>query len=225
MIEFFSNLFAPIIHILQTILGAFYSVTSAAGLESYGFPIILLTILIKLVTYPLTVKQVKSMKAMQDIQPKMKKIQEKYKHDPQMLQQKTGELFREAGVNPLAGCLPLLVQMPILMGMYYALFNFTFPSAEAAAFFWLPSMSEPDPYYILPVLSAATTFLQQKMTSSEMTGQMKIMMTVMPLFIGWISLKFPSGLVLYWVTMNIVQIAQQWWMYRGDRSSKKKEAE
>lgn len=216
MIEFFSNLFAPIIHILQTILGAFYSVTSAAGLESYGFPIILLTILIKLVTYPLTVKQVKSMKAMQDIQPKMKKIQEKYKHDPQMLQQKTGELFREAGVNPLAGCLPLLVQMPILMGMYYALFNFTFPSAEAAAFFWLPSMSEPDPYYILPVLSAATTFLQQKMTSSEMTGQMKIMMTVMPLFIGWISLTFPSGLVLYWVTMNVVQIIQQWWMYRSE---------
>ena len=215
MIEFFSNLFAPIIHILQMILGAFYSVTSAAGFESYGFPIILLTILIKLVTYPLTVKQVKSMKA------KMKKIQEKYKHDPQMLQQKTGELFREAGVNPLAGCLPLLVQMPILMGMYYALFNFTFPSAEAAAFFWLPSMSEPDPYYILPVLSAATTFLQQKMTSSEMTGQMKIMMTVMPLFIGWISLTFPSGLVLYWVTMNVVQIAQQWWMYRGEDKTAK----
>ena len=216
MIEFFSNLFAPIIHILQVILGAFYSVTSAAGLESYGFPIILLTILIKLVTYPLTVKQVKSMKAMQEIQPKMKKIQEKYKSDPQRLQQKTGELFREAGVNPLAGCLPLLVQMPILMGMYYALFNFTFPSAEAAAFFWLPSMSEPDPYYILPVLSAATTFLQQKMTSSEMTSQMKIMMTVMPLFIGWISLTFPSGLVLYWVTMNVVQIIQQWWMYRSE---------
>ena len=161
------------------------------------------------------------MKAMQDIQPKMKKIQEKYKHDPQMLQQKTGELFREAGVNPLAGCLPLLVQMPILMGMYYALFNFTFPSAEAAAFFWLPSMSEPDPYYILPVLSAATTFLQQKMTSSEMTGQMKIMMTVMPLFIGWISLTFPSGLVLYWVTMNVVQIAQQLWMYRGEDKTAK----
>jgi len=221
LIEFFSNLFAPIIHILQMILGAFYSVTSAAGLESYGFPIILLTILIKLVTYPLTVKQVKSMKAMQDIQPKMKKIQEKYKHDPQMLQQKTGELFREAGVNPLAGCLPLLVQMPILMGMYYALFNFTFPSAEAAAFFWLPSMSEPDPYYILPVLSAAPPFLQQKMPSREMTGQMKIMMTVMPLFIGWISLTFPSGLVLYWVTMNVVQIVQQWWMYRGEDKTAK----
>ena len=216
MIEFFSSLFEPIIHILQMILGAFYSVTSSAELESYGFPIILLTILIKIVTYPLTVKQVKSMKAMQDIQPKMKKIQEKYKNNPQMLQQKTGELFREAGVNPLAGCLPLLVQMPILMGMYYALFNFTFPSEAAAAFYWLPNMSEPDPLYILPVLSALTTFIQQKMTSTEMNAQMKIMMTVMPLFIGWISLNFPSGLVLYWVTMNIVQIIQQWWMYRSE---------
>ena len=213
MIEFFSDLFSPIIHLLQMILGAFYTITSSVGLESYGFPIILLTILIKLVTYPLTVKQVKSMKAMQEIQPKMKKIQEKYKNNPQMLQQKTGELFREAGVNPLAGCLPLLVQMPILMGMYYALFNLAYPSEAAAVFLWLPS--------ILPVLSALTTFIQQKMTSTEMNAQMKIMMTVMPLFIGWISLNFPSGLVLYWVTMNLVQIVQQWWMYRSEGAAAK----
>ena len=221
MIEFFSDLFSPIIHLLQMILGAFYTITSSVGLESYGFPIILLTILIKLVTYPLTVKQVKSMKAMQEIQPKMKKIQEKYKNNPQMLQQKTGELFREAGVNPLAGCLPLLVQMPILMGMYYALFNLAYPSEAAAVFLWLPSMSDPNPLYILPVLSALTTFIQQKMTSTEMNAQMKIMMTVMPLFIGWISLNFPSGLVLYWVTMNLVQIAQQWWMYRSEGAAAK----
>ncbi len=221
MIEFFSDLFSPIIHLLQMILGAFYTITSSVGLESYGFPIILLTILIKLVTYPLTVKQVKSMKAMQEIQPKMKKIQEKYKNNPQMLQQKTGELFREAGVNPLAGCLPLLVQMPILMGMYYALFNLAYPSEAAAVFLWLPSMSDPDPLYILPVLSALTTFIQQKMTSTEMNAQMKIMMTVMPLFIGWISLNFPSGLVLYWVTMNLVQIVQQWWMYRSEGAAAK----
>ena len=221
MIEFFSDLFSPIIHLLQMILGAFYTITSSVGLESYGFPIILLTILIKIGTYPHTVKQVKSMKAMQEIQPKMKKIQGKYKNNPQMLQQKTGELFREAGVNPLAGCLPLLVQMPILMGMYYALFNLAYPSEAAAVFLWLPSMSDPDPLYILPVLSALTTFIQQKMTSTEMNAQMKIMMTVMPLFIGWISLNFPSGLVLYWVTMNLVQIVQQWWMYRSEGAAAK----
>ena len=165
------------------------------------------------------VKQRTNADALEEIE---KKIQEKYKDNPQVMQQKVGALYKEAGVNPLAGCLPLLIQMPILMGMYYALYNFTYPTPESAAFLWLPNMSDPDPYYILPVLSALTTFLQQKQTTTEMNQQMMIMMTVMPLFIGWISLNFPSGLVLYWVTMNIVQITQQWWMYRND--DKKKEA-
>ena len=86
-------------------------------------------------------------------------------------------------------------------------------------------MSDPDPLYILPVLSALTTFLQQKMTTTDSNNpQMKMMMFIMPLFIGWISINFPSGLVLYWVTMNVVQIVQQWWMYRGDNTAPKKEA-
>ncbi|SFH91878.1 YidC/Oxa1 family membrane protein insertase [Selenomonas caprae] len=217
---FFGTIFAPIENLLHFVLETLYSLTDLAGVGSYGLAIILLTVIIKMLLYPLTVKQVKSMKAMQELSPKMKKIQEKYKDNPQVMQQKIGALYQEAGVNPLAGCLPLLIQMPILMGMYYALFNFTYPSAEAAKFLWLPSMSEADPLYILPILSALTTFLQQKMTTTEMNQQMKIMMTVMPLFIGWISLSFPSGLVLYWVTMNVVQIAQQWWMYRGEDSKK-----
>lgn len=217
---FFGTLFAPIEGLLHFILETLYSLTDLAGAGSYGLAIILLTVIIKMLMYPLTVKQVKSMKAMQELSPKMKKIQEKYKDNPQVMQQKIGTLYKEAGVNPLAGCLPLLIQMPILMGMYYALFNFQYPSAEAAQFLWLPSMSDPDPVYVLPVLSALTTFLQQKMTTTEMNQQMKIMMTIMPLFIGWISLTFPSGLVLYWVTMNVVQIVQQWWMYRGEDKTK-----
>ena len=211
---FFGTLFAPIENLLHFVLELLYSLTSMAGIGSYGMAIILLTIIIKMLMYPLTVKQVKSMKAMQELSPKMKKLQEKYKDNPQVMQQKIGALYKDAGVNPLAGCLPLLIQMPILMGMYYALFNFTYPSAEAAQFLWLPSMSDPDPIYVLPILSALTTFLQQKMTTTEMNQQ------VMPLFIGWISLNFPSGLVLYWVTMNIVQIVQQWWMYRGEDKTK-----
>ena len=217
---FFGTLFAPIENLLHFVLETLYSLTDLAGVGSYGLAIILLTVIIKMLLYPLTVKQVKSMKAMQELSPKMKKIQEKYKDNPQVMQQKIGALYKDAGVNPLAGCLPLLIQMPILMGMYYALFNFTYPSAESAKFLWLPSMSEADPLYIRPILSALTTFLQQKMTTTEMNQQMKIMMTVMPLFIGWISLNFPSGLVLYWVTMNVVQIVQQWWMYRGEDSKK-----
>ena len=223
--EFFSTIFSPIESLLRFVLETLFAITSAAGFASYGWAIILLTIIVKMALYPLTVKQVKSMKAMQDLSPKMKKIQEKYKDNPQVMQQKIGALYKDAGVNPLAGCLPLLIQMPILMGMYYSLYNFTYPTPESAYFLWMKSMSEPDPMYILPVLSALTTFLQQKMTTTDSNNpQMKMMMFIMPLFIGWISINFPSGLVLYWVTMNVVQIVQQWWMYRGDNTAPKKEA-
>lgn len=223
--EFFSTIFSPIESLLRFVLETLFSITSAAGFASYGWAIILLTIIVKMALYPLTVKQVKSMKAMQELSPKMKKIQEKYKDNPQVMQQKIGALYRDAGVNPLAGCLPLLIQMPILMGMYYSLYNFSYPTPESAYFLWMTSMSDPDPYYILPVLSALTTFLQQKMTTTDSNNpQMKMMMFIMPLFIGWISINFPSGLVLYWVTMNVVQIVQQWWMYRGEDTAPKKEA-
>ena len=223
--EFFSTIFSPIESLLRFVLETLFAITSAAGFASYGWAIILLTIIVKMVLYPLTVKQVKSMKAMQELSPKMKKIQEKYKDNPQMMQQKIGALYKDAGVNPLAGCLPLLIQMPILMGMYYSLYNFNYPTPESAYFLWMTSMSDPDPLYILPVLSALTTFLQQKMTTTDSNNpQMKMMMFIMPLFIGWISINIPSGLVLYWVTMNVVQIVQQWWMYRGDNTAPKKEA-
>ena len=212
--EFFSNLLSPIENLLQFVLGGLYNINSMFGLVSYGYAIILLTIIVKFLLYPLTVKQVKSMKAMQEIAPKMKKIQEKYKDNPQVMQQKVAALYQEAGVNPLAGCLPLLVQMPILMGMYYSLYNLEYPSADAAQFLWLPSLSEADPYYILPILNVLTTFYQTRQTSDMSNPQMKMMMLIMPLFIGFISLTFPSGLVLYWVVMNICQILQQWWIYR-----------
>ena len=214
--DFFSNLLSPLESLLQLVLGALYNLTDAAGFGSYGIAIILLTIIIKMLLYPLTAKQVKSMKAMQELSPKLKKLQEKYKDNPQAMQQKVAALYKDAGVNPLAGCLPLLIQMPILMGMYYALFNFTYPTPEAAQFMWLPSMSEPDPLYILPFLSAATTYWQTRQTSDPNNQQMKMMMYIMPIFIGWISLNFPSGLVLYWVTMNLCQIAQQAYMYRAN---------
>ena len=192
-----------------------YNVTDKLGFGSYGLAIILLTIIVKVALYPLTVKQIKSMKAMQEIQPELQKLQEKHKNNPQMLQMKMMELYRDKGVNPMAGCLPLVIQMPILMGMYYALYNFDYGGA-APSFLWLPSLSETDPQYILPILAAATTLIQQKMTTLQETQQTKMLMVIMPLFIGWLSLTFPSGLVLYWVTMNVVQIVQQWWIYRDD---------
>lgn len=212
------DLFSPIVSVFRVMLDAFYGVTAAVGYESYGVAIILMTIVIKGLLYPLTAKQIRSMKAMQEIQPELKKIQNNYKNNPQMMQQKMAELYRESGVNPLAGCLPLLIQMPILMGVYYSLYGLDYSGDPG--FMWLPNLSEPDPIYALPILSAATTYLMQKQSSAASPSgenqQMKIMMMVMPIFIGWISLSFPSGLVLYWVTMNVVQIVQQFIMFRAD---------
>ena len=112
----------------------------------------------------------------------------------------------------MAGCLPLVLQMPIFIVIFYGLRDFTFNGATS--FLWLTDLAQPDPLYILPVLSALTTYYQQKQTSTEMNQQAKMMLMFMPLFIGYISTTFSSGLVLYWVTMNTVQIVQQWWMSR-----------
>ena len=218
----FGSIFEPIENVLHLLMEVLYNLTDKLGFGSYGLAIILLTIIVKVLLYPLTVKQLKSMKAMQEIQPELQKLQAKHKNNPQMLQMKMMELYKERGVNPMAGCLPLLIQMPILMGMYYALYNFDYGGA-APSFLWLPSLSETDPMYILPVLAAATTLIQQKMSTMQQTQQTKVLMIVMPLFIGWLSLTFPSGLVLYWVTMNFVQIAQQWWINREDDVNKQKE--
>ena len=213
------NLFEPLTSVFRFVFEGFYDITAAAGFASYGIAIIFMTILVKVLLYPLTAKQVRSMKAMQELQPALKKLQKDYKNNPQLLQQKMAELYKESGVNPLAGCLPLLIQMPILMGVYYTLYGYTYTGDPN--FLWLTSLSETDPTYVLPVLSALTTYIQQKQTMANNGGdnqQMKVMSYMMPLFIGWISLSFPSGLVVYWVTMNICQIIQQWYMFRGERS-------
>ena len=193
-----------------------YRLTAAVGVPSYGAAIVLMTVVIKMILYPLTVKQVKSMKAMQVLQPKMKRLQEQYKTNPQLLQQEMQKLYREAGVNPLAGCLPMLVQMPILMAIFYALKDATYEGGNPA-FLWLPSLSEADPYYILPVLSALSTYFTSRQTTDESNQQMKMMMYVMPLVIGWMSMNFASGLVIYWITMNLVQVAQQWFIFREEK--------
>ena len=212
------NLFDPLVQVFGLVFEGFYNLTAAVGFANYGIAIILMTILVKALMYPLTAKQVRSMKAMQELQPALKKLQKDYKNNPQLLQQKMAELYKEAGVNPLAGCLPLLIQMPILMGVYYCLYGYSYSGDPT--FLWLTSLSDTDPLYVLPILSALTTYIQQKQTmanNGQDNQQMKIMSYMMPLFIGWISLNFPSGLVVYWVTMNLCQIAQQWYMFRGEK--------
>ena len=189
-----------------------------AGFPSYGVAIIVLTILIKALLAPLTVKQIKSMKGMQELQPRMKAIQDKYKNDPQKVQQAMATLYTEMGINPLSGCLPLLVQMPFLIAIYWALQGYPYDPAYES-FLWLPSLGEADPLYILPVLSAISTYIMSKQTSAGATGaaasQQKMMAIFMPLFIGYISLTFPSGLVIYWVVSNVFQLVQQHFIYKS----------
>lgn len=194
---------------VQQLITHIYNFTATIGFPNYGLAIIILTILIKLILYPLTAKQIASTKAMADLQPKMKALQEKYGNDKATLNQKMSELYKAQGVNPLAGCLPLIIQMPIMIGIFYGIrdFNYVGPSS----FLWMQSIADADPLYILPVLSALTTLIQSKqsMPGGDGNPQTKIMTYFMPIFIGYISFKFPAGLVLYWVVMNIMQIGQQ----------------
>ena len=194
--------------IVQQVVTILYNLTASLGVPNYGLAIIIMTILVKLLLYPITAKQIASTKAMMEIQPKMKEIQTRYKDDKVLMNQKLAELYKDQGVNPLAGCLPLLIQMPIMIGIFYGIRDFAY--VGSAHFLWMSNISEPDHLYILPVLSALTTFLQSKQTMPDTSSpQNKVMLYFMPLFIGYISLTFPAGLVLYWVVMNIMQITQQ----------------
>ena len=213
------EIFQVLVDFMRTLLTYCYNLTEALGFPSYGIAIIIMTIGIKAILAPLTAKQVKSMKGMQKLQPKMKEIQNKYKNDPQRAQQEIAKMYKELGVNPLSGCLPLLVQMLFLIAIFYALQGYPYDPAYES-FLWLPSLGEADHLYILPVLSALSTFVMSKQTAQDATGagagQQKIMQIFMPLFIGYISLNFPSGLVIYWVVSNIFQMIQQFFIYRND---------
>ncbi len=209
------EIFNYLVEFMRTLLTYCYDFTKAVGFPSYGIAIIILTIAIKAVLAPLTAKQVKSMKGMQKLQPKMKEIQQKYKNDPQKAQQEIAKMYKEMGINPLSGCLPLLVQMPFLIAIFYALQNYPYDPAYES-FLWLPSLGAADHLYILPVLSALSTYVMSRQTATDNSGQQKIMQIVMPLFIGYISLNFPSGLVIYWVVSNLFQLVQQFFIYRND---------
>lgn len=192
------------------VINLMYRFTEQLGWPNYGLAIIFMTIAIKLVLFPLTQKQMKSMRAMQEIQPKTKYIQEKYKGDPQKVQQKTMELYKEYGVNPLGGCLPLLVQMPIFIAFYQSLYRFEYLDAANAGFLWIPDIGKPDPLFILAVLAAGTTFLQQKISMVDTKDPtQKTMLYIMPVMMAWIAIKMPAGLPLYWVVFNILGILQQ----------------
>ncbi len=192
-----------------------YIFTEKIGIPNYGLAIIIFTILIKIILYPLTQKQMVSMRKMQELQPKIKEVQKKHKNDAQKSQKEMMELYSKHGANPFSGCWPLLIQMPILLALFQSLRSFFDPvnhpsyvDLTHANFLWISNLGQPDPY-ILPIIVGIATFAQQKVTTTGNDQTQKMMLYVMPLFIAWISHSFPAGLALYWVMFSIVGAVQQ----------------
>src|SRR5207253_3398573 len=199
---------------------------------NYGVAIILLTVLTRVLFYPLTVKSMRSMKAMQALQPQINALRNKYKSDPQRLQKETLELYRKYKVNPMGGCLPMVAQIPIFYGLYLALsLSVELQNAKFLCLgrlfgvdLWICDLAAQDPTYVLPILMGLTMFIQQKMSPTSGDPRQAKMTLVMPLVFTFISLTLPSGLVLYWTVSNVLQIAQQWLMNRPARERAGREA-
>jgi YidC/Oxa1 family membrane protein insertase len=190
--------------------------------HNYGVAIILLTVVSKALFYPLTVKSMRSMKAMQSLQPQINALRSKYKSDPQRLQRETLELYRAHKVNPVGGCLPMIAQIPIFYALYIALtVSVELQNASFMCFgrlfgmdLWICDLAAQDPTYILPLLMGVTMFVQQKMTPIAGDPRQAKMMLMMPVVFTFMFLNLASGLVLYWTVSNILQIAQQYFMDR-----------
>ena len=191
----------------------------------FGIAIIIITILMRIIVFPLTLKQEKSMKKMRELQPELEKIKEKYKDNPQEYQQKTAELYRESGVNPLGGCLPLLIQMPVFVALYWAFSGNAIPAD--AKFLWF-TLKQPDRLFmignfafnLLPILNVGVTYIQQKIMTSATSGQessqqMQTMLYMMPLMMLFIFYKMPSGVTLYYLVSGALSLVQQYFILKG----------
>ncbi len=185
---------------------------------NWGLAIVLLTVAVKLALYPLTLQSTKQMDAMQKLQPKLEAVQKKFKDQPEKLQKETLELYKSEGVNPLGGCLPMLLQIPVFLALFFALTSKDFAVVLASAgtkaqFLWITNLAKPDITYIFVFLIGISTYW----TSLTMPGaakQQKSMLYFMPAFIAFISIKFPAGVQLYWVVQNLLTVAQQTYILR-----------
>ena len=182
------------------LLRFFYSI-----FPNYGIAIILLTLLVRLILYPLTLKQTKEMAKMQKLQPKLKDLQDRYKDNPQKMNEEVLKLYTKNKVNPIGGCFPILLQLPIIM----ALFN-TFRNAvelRKASFLWMSDLSKGDPYMILPIAIAVLMYYQQG--KSNIDPQQRQAMAFIPMMMLFITFSLPSGLLVYWFASSVLGILQQ----------------
>ncbi|MFC5469419.1 YidC/Oxa1 family membrane protein insertase [Cohnella suwonensis] len=187
---------------------------------SYGLSILLLTIIVRTLILPLMIKQYKNTKAMQALQPEMKKVREKFKDDPKKQQEEMMKLYQTHQVNPLAGCLPLIVQMPIFIALYNSIYKNVEIREHTFIGFQLgltPNNSGHWYYYLIPIVAALTTLIQSLMMAQQQTmvGPMKGLMYIFPIMIFVMAINFPVALPLYWIYSNIYTITQNYFMYRN----------
>ena len=182
--------------------------------RNWGWAIVLLTIIIKSVFYPLNHASARSMAKMKVIGPKLKALQEQYANDKQQLQVKMMEMYKQEKINPLGGCLPILVQIPVFIALYWVLLS-AVELRNAPWILWIKDLSAPDPYFVLPVVYAITAYLQVKLSPTPISDPVQAkVMQIMPIAFSVMFVFFPSGLVLYWLVNNSLQIFQQWHMNR-----------
>jgi YidC/Oxa1 family membrane protein insertase len=179
--------------------------------KNFGIDIIILSILIKIIFLPLTQISFKSMKEMQKVQPEMARLKETHKNDKARLQQETMLLYKRRKINPMSGCLPMLIQIPVFIALYNAL-QYTIEMRHAPFFLWIKDLAAKDPIYITPLIMGATMVIQQKMTPSAADPAQAKMFMLMPVMFTFLFLNFPSGLVIYWLINNVLSIAHQYYM-------------
>jgi YidC/Oxa1 family membrane protein insertase len=205
------------VHLLVGVLDGLASLFHNAGLAIIGF-----TIIVKTLMLPLTVQSIRSSKAMQELQPKIKELQKKHGSDRQRLSQETMTLYQQHRVNPMAGCLPMVIQIPIFLGLYNAITTLSNSGAGlwSQPFLWIPSLAHPDPIHLLPIVAGIFQFVQTQMmrpanqtkSTDPQQAMMNSVMNIMPLtvvFFGW---GFAAGPVVYWATQSIYSVAQQWFI-------------
>ena len=176
---------------------------------NWGWSIVLLTVLIKLAFFPLSAASYKSMARMKEVQPRLMAMKEQYKGEPQKLNQAMMEMYRKEKINPLGGCLPVLIQIPVFIALYWVLLS-SVEMRGAPWILWIHDLSVPDPYYILPLIMAVSMFVQTKLNPTPPDPIQAKVMLYMPIIFSVMFFFFPAGLVLYWVVNNLLSIAQQW---------------
>ena len=211
MLQLLRDLFDPLFNLMGFVLQTFHG---------WGAPwwlsIVMLTVAVRTLLFPLTFRQVKSMRKVQELKPEMDELRLKHKDEPQELQKEMMKLYTERGANPLGGCLPILVQLPIFLVLYYTVKEFEkLDSFRNGGLLWFQDLTVHDPLYILPVLYIATMMVSQEIAMKNTAPEQKRIMRFLPVVFGVVLFSFPSGLFVYWVTSNCISIVQNLIIYRN----------